>query len=151
MISKLEKLFLLLKSQGGHMSFGKKLKKLREEKKITQEELANILGLTGKTISNYEVKGLKPRKIEIYEKLADFFEIDINYLLTPQDCFIINTSEKFGYKSAKDALHLVENMAGLFAGGELPEEDKDILFEAISEAYWQAKIENRKYAKIKKR
>ena len=41
-------------------------------------------------------------------------------------------------------------MAGLFAGGELPEEDKDVLFEAISEAYWQSKLKNKKYGKNKK-
>lgn len=41
-------------------------------------------------------------------------------------------------------------MTGLFAGGELPEEDKDALFEAIQEAYWQSKIENKKYGNRKK-
>ena len=41
-------------------------------------------------------------------------------------------------------------MAGLFAGGDLPDEDKDALFEAIQQAYWKAKLENKKYGRRKK-
>lgn len=131
------------------MSFGKKIKTLREEKNLTQKELAELLGTTSKTVSNYEAKDLRPRKMEMYEKLASIFDVNVNYLLTDEEYFIINSTETFGYKGAKDAQSLVESMAGLFAGGELPEEDKDVLFEAISEAYWQSKLKNKKYGKNK--
>ena len=124
------------------MSFGKKIKTLREKKNLTQKELANLLGTTSKTVSNYEAKDLRPRKMEMYEKLANIFEVNVNYLLTDE--------ESFGNKGARDAQSLVESMTGLFAGGELPEEDKDVLFEAISEAYWQSKLKNKKYGKNKK-
>lgn len=132
------------------MAFGKKVKTLREKKGITQKELANLLGTTSKTVSNYESRDLRPRKMEVYKKLAEIFEVNVNYLLTDEDYFIISSAETFGYKGAKEAQALVESMAGLFAGGKLPEEDKDILFEAISEAYWQSKLENKKYGKRKK-
>ena len=129
------------------MSFGKKIKTLREKKNLTQKELANLLGTTSKTVSNYEAKDLRPRKMEMYEKLANIFEVNVNYLLTDEEYFIINSAESFGNKGARDAQSLVESMTGLFAGGELPEEDKDVLFEAISEAYWQSKLKNKKYGK----
>lgn len=132
------------------MSFGKKIKTLREEKKLTQKELAELLGTTSKTVSNYEAKDLRPRKMEMYEKLASIFDVNVNYLLTDEEYFILNSADNFGYKGAKDAQSLVESMTGLFAGGELPEEDKDVLFEAISEAYWQSKLKNKKYGKNKK-
>ena len=33
---------------------------------------------------------------------------------------------------------------------DLPDEDKDALFEAIQQAYWKAKLENKKYGRRKK-
>lgn len=109
-----------------------------------------MIGTSSKTVSNYEAKNLRPRKMEVFEKLAELLEVNVNYLLTEEEYFIMNSAENLGYKGAKDAQALVESMTGLFAGGELPEEDKDALFEAISEAYWQSKIENKKYGKRKK-
>ncbi|QKU36237.1 helix-turn-helix domain-containing protein [Campylobacter sp. RM16192] len=132
------------------MRFGEKIKTLREKKGLTQRELASILGTTSKTVSNYEAKDLRPRKMEVYEKMAEIFEVNVNYLLTEEEYFIMNSTEHFGYQGTKDAQSLLKSMTGLFAGGELPEEDKDALFEAIQEAYWQSKLENKKYANRKK-
>lgn len=132
------------------MRFGEKIKTLREKKGLTQRELASILGTTSKTVSNYEAKDLRPRKMEVYEKMAEIFEVNVNYLLTEEEYFIMNSAEHFGYQGTKDAQSLLKSMTGLFAGGELPEEDKDALFEAIQEAYWQSKLENKKYANRKK-
>lgn len=132
------------------MSFGKKVKALREKLGLTQKEFANLIGTSSKTVSNYESKDLRPRKMEAYEKMAEIFGVNVNYLLTDEDYFIINSADSFGYKGAKDAQALVESMAGLFAGGELPEEDKDALFDAIQEAYWQTKLKNKKYGNRKK-
>ena len=44
-----------------------------------------------------------------------------------------------------NAEKLIEEVGGLFAGGELNEEDKDKVFRAITEMYWKAKDNNRKY------
>lgn len=132
-----------------NMSFGKKVKALREQKGLTQSELAQALGTTLKTVSNYETRDMRPRKMQTYEKMAKFFGVNVNYLLTQEDYFVIHAANTFGYQGAKDAKELLDSMTGLFAGGELPEEDKDILFEAIQEAYWQSKLKNRKYGKRK--
>ncbi len=62
------------------MDFGQRLKSLREEKKITQDELAIHIGVGRPTIAGYETKGKQP-SFEILEKLADFFGVSIDYLL----------------------------------------------------------------------
>lgn len=129
------------------MNFGNKIRSLREEKGLTQKELADLLGTSLKTISNYEVKGTRPRTMKNFEKLAEIFDVNINYLLTDEEYFIMEARDVYGYKGAKDAQDLVESMKGLFAGGEMPEEDKDVVFKAISEAYWEAKLKNKKYSK----
>lgn len=41
---------------------------------------------------------------------------------------------------------LVSEVIGLFAGGEIDEDEKDGIMAALNEAYWVAKRKNRKYA-----
>lgn len=128
------------------MEFGEKIKKLRDEHNLTQADLAKSLGVTIKAVSNYESKNARPRYRATYKKLSEIFGVSVNYLLTDEDDFVMSASEKYGYSGAKDAKRLVRETAILFAGGKLPEEDKDALFAALQEAYWSAKIANKKYS-----
>jgi len=59
---------------------GEKIKKYREEKKITQVEVAEILGVKPATISKYEAGALEPN-IESLKKLAELFEVSVDELL----------------------------------------------------------------------
>lgn len=62
------------------MEFGERLKELRIENDVTQEELAEHLKVQRPAISGYETKGKQPD----YERLiliADFFNVSIDYLL----------------------------------------------------------------------
>ena len=62
------------------MSFGKRLKKLRKEKKISQEKLADIIGISRSTLSMYELDKREPDIANIV-KFADFFGVSTDYLL----------------------------------------------------------------------
>ena len=62
------------------MSFNETLKKLRIEKKLTQEELAQATGLSRSAIGMYE-SGSREPNFETLEILADFFNVDMNTLL----------------------------------------------------------------------
>lgn len=53
---------------------------LRKEKKLTQLELANILNYSDKSISKWENGDACP-DIEVIKKLADFFEVSVDYLI----------------------------------------------------------------------
>lgn len=59
---------------------GEKIKSLRNEKKISQTELANALFVSRQTISRWEREQTIPNTENIV-MLADFFEIDANYFL----------------------------------------------------------------------
>ena len=64
------------------LNFAKRLKKLRIDKNLTQEELAEYLGLSGKSaISNWEKGNARPDKIEHYEKLSELFHISLDSLI----------------------------------------------------------------------
>lgn len=127
------------------MKFGDKLKELRSSKKISQQELSKIVGVSLRTIQNYETADRYPKKREVYAKLAEALDCDVNYLLTEEEEFITDAQEQYGYKGAKDAKELVSQVSGLFAGGEVTEETKDEVMQAIQQAYWAAKKENQKY------
>ena len=133
------------------MKFGEKVQTLRKEKHLTQAELAKAVGISTRAIQNYEINDAHPRKRDIYNKLAEIFDVDLNYLLTEDEEFISKAQEKYGRRGIKDAQELIEQVSGLFAGGEVTEETKDEVMQAIQNDYWLAKKENEKYTPKKYR
>ena len=59
---------------------GEKIKLYRENKKMTQNEVAGILDVSPATISKYESDALEPN-IESLKRLAELFEISVDELL----------------------------------------------------------------------
>ena len=60
--------------------FDKILKLLRSEKNMSQQELADALGISKSSINMYE-RGERQPNFEVLETIADFFNVDIDYLL----------------------------------------------------------------------
>lgn len=56
------------------------LKVLREDKKISQDDLASQLGITRQTLSKYE-NGENNLPIDIIKKLADIFDVDYSCII----------------------------------------------------------------------
>lgn len=52
------------------------LKEVRENKKMTQEELGDVLGLSQETISQYEA-GTRTPNIHMAKKIAEFFGVKV--------------------------------------------------------------------------
>lgn len=59
---------------------GKRIKKIREEKEITQQQLANYIDVDRTTLSHYE-SGARLPSIYILWKIADMFDISIDELI----------------------------------------------------------------------
>ena len=116
------------------MRFGEKLRKLRKDSHLTQAELAKRAGLGLKTITNYEKGTTYPQDRRVYGVLAEILGTSADYLHNENDDFVSMAAEK-----------LVGELTGLFAGGEMAEEDMDELMLAIQEAYVDAKRRNKKY------
>ena len=57
-----------------------RLKELRKEKGYTQNQVAIYCDITEKAYQNYELKTREP-KIEILIRIADFFEVSLDYLV----------------------------------------------------------------------
>ena len=59
---------------------GERLKELREERKLTQKQLAQQLGLNSVTYLHYEKSQREP-PLTILASMAKFFDVSTDYLL----------------------------------------------------------------------
>lgn len=61
-----------------------RLKELRLERKLTQQELSKMLGFGRTTVNEWEIKGNEPN-IDTLIKIAQFFEVSLDYLVGLED------------------------------------------------------------------
>ena len=130
------------------MTFGEKIKEARLAMNLSQTELAQMTGISERSLYTYEQLGTLPRKSNI-RKLAEALHISVSYLLDEsetdsqshidQDMFILEAKENFGSKGAKEAQEVLGRVNSLFAGGELDEDAKDVFFQAIMSVYMDSK------------
>ena len=122
------------------MTFAEKLRMLRKRKGYTQQELADIIGVTPRTLINYEMGKCCPKQTELYMKLASVFNVDMEDLITDTDLAAKeNSKEENAESAAKEMRKLIAKMNGLCAGGQLSEDDRDKVMYAITDMYWKAK------------
>ncbi len=69
------------------MNFNLRLKQLRQRHKLTQSELAEILGLKPTAISNYESKRNEPSFDKLIA-LSKYFDVSCDYLLGISDAYL---------------------------------------------------------------
>lgn len=61
-----------------------RLKELREERRIYQRELANVLGMSFRGYQNYETGQSEP-KLATLVAIADYYQVSIDYLVGRTD------------------------------------------------------------------
>lgn len=71
------------------MDFGSRIKNYRELRKMTQKDIAEVLGVEPTTISKYESNLIEP-SIESIKVLSEVFEVSIDELLKDDDNFDIS-------------------------------------------------------------
>ena len=103
-----------------------------------------MTGIALRTIQNYESGERLPKQKESYELLAAALNVELESLKDDNADFVIKATEKYGSRGHEQAERLIKEVSGLYAGGELAEEDMDAMMKAIQEAYWIAKEKNRK-------
>ena len=121
------------------MKFGDKVKDLRKQNNMKQEELAKALGVSTRTIVNYEQGKLYPRKRERYTQLAEIFGVEVNYLLTEDEEFISEAGELYGRRGQMQARDILERTSALFAGGDLSDVDQLAFIHEIQKLYFDSK------------
>ena len=88
-----------------------RLKQLRKEKGLTQQELSEVIAVSYRTIQNWEngESQIKPEKIQ---QLADFFGVSVGYLLgyEPESEQVSNHQKiKICFSNGEELSFLVRN------------------------------------------
>ena len=127
---------------------GEKIRERRTHLGLTQTELANKIGVTLRTITKYEKQGVMPRGRNLRE-LAKVLGVSEVYLANEEiedetygleeAPYIDSVRAAYGAKGANDMQNLLLQTQAMFAGGDVPEEDKELFFQAVTEAYFANK------------
>ena len=107
------------------MQLHDKIKALRLRNHKTQQEVADMLGVTRATISNFELGRRKP-EIELMEKLADIYGVDLNYFAASP---II----------ANDLMEIGNRAEAIFNNPDIPEKKKDKVYYNLMKVYFATK------------
>ena len=127
------------------MGFKERWKEKRSEAKLTQTELAKKVGVSDRTIQNYELGTRRPQNMEVAQKLAEALNTSVDSLLGTSGILVVQAQEKGGAKAARDIDVMVSDVTAAFAGGRLDDEALDGAMQALTKAYWIAKEKNKKY------
>ncbi|MGG3965007.1 helix-turn-helix domain-containing protein [Heyndrickxia faecalis] len=66
------------------MGYGDRLKRLRDKRNLSQQQLADALNINRSTYARYELGQTQP-DFETLEKIASFFDVSIDYLIKGED------------------------------------------------------------------
>ena len=75
--------------------FSERFKELRQSRKLSQQELTNKLNTSKSSVNMYE-RGEREPGIETLETIADFFNVDMDYLVghdTPTNTYKVKISK----------------------------------------------------------
>ena len=76
------------------LSIGENIKRLRRERDITQEQLAEIFNVSYQTISRWETDSSYP-DIEMLPVIADFFNTTVDKLMGTDEMLVRNKVDKY--------------------------------------------------------
>ena len=144
--------------------FAKRLKELRLKKKLSQQNMADFLGITRQGYAKYErtdSTGSQP-DLETLNKLANFFGVSIDYLVKGEDQANNSAKTELTEKDERDIAKRMEKLkkdlmegangeALTFRGEPMSPEAIESFLDAIEFAERQATRANKKYAPKKYR
>jgi transcriptional regulator with XRE-family HTH domain len=102
---------------------GIKLQTLRKGRKLSQQELADKMGVSRATISNYEVGRRAPHLSEL-KRFAEFYGVGLDY---------------FGVASTDEVFDLLSRAKAVFESNSVSKEKKDELHIALMQLYLSMK------------
>ncbi|MFL0198426.1 helix-turn-helix domain-containing protein [Clostridium sp. WILCCON 0269] len=138
-------------------TLGNRIRSLREEKSISQLELAKILNIGNTTLSQYESDKRVPSDT-VKKKIAEYFNVSLDYLMgltnKKEPKIEINIPKEYSDKykiTSRDKKQYMEEMKkaneAFFLNDELNEDAKKEMLDLMSELFWKAKALNKRKPK----
>ena len=118
--------------------FSETLKDLRRTHGLTQRELADIIGVTLRTVQNYESGRQMPKNEKVLLRISSYFGIPLRRLVSSDDYYRLLRAEArrdLKEDERKELYRILQTLTALFAGGALSQSDKDLFLEAVQELY----------------
>lgn len=103
------------------MSFGEVLKELRDSRGMSQDDLAEKLGISRNSIMNYETDNEKQKTLPKYNillQIADIFNVTTDYLLGRP-----GAQKHFTVEADDSSKPYISDIVNLIKSGNLPEGD----------------------------
>jgi len=94
-------------------TFNGNLRDLRNMRKLTQEQLADALHITKQALSHYE-RGTRYPKPETLEAIADYFNVDMDYLTGRSSMTTVLSSPAAVASSPSSLSHDQESLLGKY-------------------------------------
>ncbi len=88
---------------------GERLKKLRAEKRLTQDKLSNLIGVSKVSVCYYE-SGIRTPTLDTLLKICKVLETNVNYLLGMDMNLPVNGERKFYTTLSMEQYELLENL-----------------------------------------
>lgn len=73
-------------------SFSERLRQTRRQRRMNQEQLARLTGITTRSVQNYESGSRMPNSLEITEKLAAALDVTTTYL--PGEIVVVSVGDE---------------------------------------------------------
>lgn len=125
-----------------NLHFGQRLKELRKAKKITQQELGELIHVSNVSVSGYEIGKTFPDPTTL-NNIADYFEVSLDYLHGRQ-----NVPTGLSAKDAIDLEGLLNSNVNTAYGGEiLTDKEKQRVKDLLTGFFWEKleKSKNKSY------
>lgn len=115
--------------------FGERLKKLRTNRHMTQDELGEIFESpkAQSTVGTWE-RGVRQPSMEDLVRIAQFFNVSIDYLLGLSE--EERRVETFKEDNPKELKEFLQQNSILFNGAELSQEDKRRMTDILTGLFW---------------
>lgn len=100
-------------------NLGKKLMTLRKGRGLTQHQLAEKMGISRATISNYEVGRRSPHLADL-RRFAEFYGVGLDY---------------FGVATTDEVFELLSRAKTVFNSSAVPKEQKEEVYKELLKLY----------------
>ena len=137
---------------GPDATIGDKVKALRLSKKITLTELSRASGLSDRAIRYIENNERQP-SVDAVKKLSAALEVETSYFIdddvfqeeTAKEEILERAKKLYGNHGMAQARRIYESAKGLYAGGQLNEEEQDEFRDLMMELFFETKEDAKKY------
>lgn len=124
------------------MTFGERVRDLRKKRRLSQNALAELAGVSPRTIFGYEAGTTFPRTEKLLIQLADALGVSREALVEGTSSLEAFAFIRADHSRENHARILTQQIVFLMLDDQLPGVCKDEMAQTIMNAYWESRRRN---------